>query len=142
MAQGWWAAIDPSSEGGVPESSASAKRKLLRVLLAGDTKRGDVHGEQALHEVLNGHQRSKTTHSEPRFRTLLTEEASDVELALIRVRRTYPAHGSAYKRCPRSYWVERSRPNRVRNCSTVLSARASICSASGIGNTPSSRRTC
>jgi hypothetical protein len=46
-------------------------------------RRGEgLHGERFVHEALNGHQGSKSTHTEPRFCALLTEGASEVELAL------------------------------------------------------------
>jgi hypothetical protein len=56
MAQGWWEAIDPPSERGVPESSASAKRQLLCVLLAGDAEAWSSMGERSIHKALNGRQ--------------------------------------------------------------------------------------
>ena len=38
---------------------------IIRVLLAGDAEVGEeeIHGERFMHEVLNGHQRSETTHT-------------------------------------------------------------------------------
>jgi hypothetical protein len=42
-----------------------------------------VHSGRLLHETLNGHQRLETTHSEPRFRVVLSGGVSEVEPALI-----------------------------------------------------------
>jgi hypothetical protein len=47
-------------------------------------RRGRRSTERFVHGALNGHQCSETTkHTEPRFRELLTEGASKVELALV-----------------------------------------------------------
>jgi hypothetical protein len=53
------------------------------VLLAGDVKLRRSTGERFVHEALSGHQHSETTHTEPRCRALLTEGASEVELAMV-----------------------------------------------------------
>ena len=43
---------------------------------------GGICGEGFVHEALNDHQRSETTHSEPSFRALLTEgDAKHLALA-------------------------------------------------------------
>jgi hypothetical protein len=56
-----------------------------RILLTGDTEATEKEYMSAClySGRLTVHQRLETTHSEPRFRALLTEEASEVELALV-----------------------------------------------------------
>ncbi len=47
-------------------------------------RRGRSTGKRFVHEALSGSSTFRTyTHSEPRFRALLTEGASEVELALV-----------------------------------------------------------
>ena len=50
---------------------------------AGDAEaRGEEYvAFDPLHRVLDRHQDSESTHSEPRFRALLTDKASEVQLA-------------------------------------------------------------
>jgi hypothetical protein len=77
---------------------------MARLLLAGEQGKGGVHRQRPCARGLKRSSRFETTkQAKLMFRTLLTEGASEVELALILRLAPVVAHGTSYKICSQKF---------------------------------------